>query len=169
MPLDEIKARARKFGRTIRRRNLIEYAAAVFVVLAFGRLAVIATTPTIRIGAAMIVAATLFIVYYMHTRSWVPASSDDAAASQDCTAFYRALLTRQRDVLRGVWWWYLLPFVPGLLLMVIGRVAQEPDRVGRAVLGIGLNVAVFLGIGLLNERAARKLQREIDALDANNA
>jgi len=40
----------------------------------------------------------------MHATSWVPASAD-AAGSQDYTAFYRALLTRQRDVRRGVWWW----------------------------------------------------------------
>jgi hypothetical protein len=91
-----------------------------------------------------------------------------AAPSQNCVEFYRVELTRQRDLLRNVWWWHLLPFIPGFLFVLIGRVAQEPERATRAAVGTIIAILVFLGIGAMNAHAAKRLQRDIDALDAKN-
>jgi hypothetical protein len=78
--------------------------------------------------------------------------------------FLRAELIRQRDLLRSVWGWYLLPFVPGLLLILVGVALERPER--RDWLAPGIVAAVtFVGIGLLNQRVARKLQRRLDDLD----
>ena len=77
--------------------------------------------------------------------------------------FTRSELVRQRDLLRSVWWWYLLPFVPGMLLIPVGYWLEGP---GWVLLALGIFVAVaFVGIGLLNQRVAHKLQRRIDDLD----
>jgi hypothetical protein len=82
-----------------------------------------------------------------------------------CRDFHRGQLVRQRDLLRSVWLWYLLPFVPGLLLLLIGRAAADPGGAPRVALSAMVGVLVFLGIGWLNERAARGLDREIETLD----
>ena len=161
MSVDEIKARAKKLGRTIRMRNLREYAAAVVVIVVFAWWTITRDVLLIRIGALANVVAAAFVVYYLHTRSWMPADSGDQA----CLAFYRSELVRQRDLLRGVWWWYLLPFVPGLLLITIGRVAAEPALAPGAAIGTMIALLVFLGIGKLNDLAAKKIQQDLDALD----
>ena len=54
------------------------------------------------------------------------------------------------------------------MFVLIGRAAEEPERPARVAVGAVICLLVFLGIGMLNERAARKLQRELDALDAKN-
>lgn len=167
MPLSEIKAKARKLGRTIRAQILLEYAGAVIVFIAFGRMAIIAQSPIVAIGAGLVIVATGFVVVYMHRKSWVSAAAVDGLA-ENGVEFYRAALLRQRDVLRSVWWWYLLPFAPGLMFILIGRAAADPERAPRAAGSALICLLVFLGLGKLNERAARKLQREIDVLDAKN-
>jgi len=59
----------------------------------------------------------------------------------------------------------LLPFVPGMLIMVVGESREGPER--WVYLSTGVLVAVtFVGIGLLNQRVARKLQRRLDDLEA---
>jgi hypothetical protein len=90
---------------------------------------------------------------------------DDDVRRLCCREFHRSQLVRQRDLLRSVWLWYLLPFVPGLLLIQIGRAAGDPSRPLRVVMSATISVLVFLGIGWLNQRAARKLDREIEGLE----
>ena len=51
-----------------------------------------------------------------------------------CLEFHRSELVRQRDLLRSVWWWYLLPFVPGMLLIPVGSSLDDP--LGLLALGI---------------------------------
>jgi len=82
---------------------------------------------------------------------------------------------RQRDLLRGVWRWYLLPFVPGLAVFLLGlfrwtmKLPNAPAHARVIMITFGLTAAgcglVFVAVGKLNQWAARKIQREIDGLD----
>ena len=162
--LSEIRSKATKFERQIRRRNLLEYGAAVIVVGAFSRLVWIGQHELVRAGAALIVLATLYVVYRIHRDGSVTAMPEDLALTT-CRDFHRGQLVRHRDLLRSIWMWYLLPFVPGLLVLLIGRAAADPGRASRVVMSAMISVLVFLGIGWLNQRAARKLDREIEALE----
>ncbi len=72
--------------------------------------------------------------------------------------FHRAELERQRDLLRGVWTGHLLPFVPGLAVLLVGA-----GSVRAAVFGVFCGV-LFLIIGAVNTYAARELEREIRRL-----
>jgi hypothetical protein len=49
--------------------------------------------------------------------------------------------------------------------MLVGRAALQPDRRLAVLLTTVLMAVVFTGVGVLNQRAARKLQASIDALD----
>jgi dolichol kinase len=121
-----------------------------------------------------VIAGALFAVFTLHRKGaarTVPAE----LAFRTCVSFHRRELERQRDLLRSVWTWYLLPFVPGMTVFLFGlfeSAMQWPHSSEHArtiVIVFALTAAacalVFVGIGKLNQWAARKLQREIDTLD----
>ncbi len=163
--VSDIRAKAAKFESGIRWRNLLEYGAAVVVVTGYAR--ILWTSPNVlaRAGAFLIILATLYVVYRIYVRGSVSTMPGNMALTT-CLDFHRAQLLRQRDLLRSIWTWYLLPFVPGLLVLLIGRAAADPGRAPRVAISAIVCVMVFLGIGRLNERAARRLDREIEALDS---
>lgn len=164
MTINDIRNRARKLQRTVCRRNLLEYAGALFVIVTTSVRLWHETNLVMVVGGVLLLVGTLYVVYHLHR--WGSARSMPAdAALMDCLGFHRAQLVRQRDLLRGVWWWYLLPFVPGSALLIIGRAIERPDR---RLLALGVTavfVVTFTLVGRLNQSGARKLQRAIDALD----
>ena len=162
--LDDVRRRAAEFERTIRKRNLSEYVAALLVVLFFGWPAATAEATSARVGAALIIAGTLYVVAQLRRRGSASAAPSDAGL-EPCLDFHRRELERQRRLLRGIWSWYLLPLVPGLAVMLGGQVLAHPEsawRVGWFALFCAL---LFAGIGWINHRAAAELEREIDQLE----
>ncbi|SFV09444.1 hypothetical protein [Pseudoduganella namucuonensis] len=166
---EELKKRASGFQRGIRLRNLIEVLAAVFVVYCFGRYIWTYPQPLIQLGSALIILATFVVIHqlYRRTSGGPPPSADAALPSRD---FHRAQLVRQRDALRSVWLWYIAPFVPGMALFRWG-VETSLDASAPFARGLGANLGiagVLLSIFLINLYSARRLQREIDQLDAES-
>ena len=167
--LAELRTGADRFHRLIRRRNAIEYAACVVVTLFFGygALAGRIKDPIAQTGAWLIVLATVFVAWQLHSRA--SASQPPAAdAARPIIVHQRAQLVRQRDALASVGLWYLAPFAPGLALMVLAPVIRHGlGALGAGIwIGVAVNVAVFGGIWWLNHRAAKTLQCAIDDLDA---
>lgn len=164
MSAQEVRGLAEKFERTISQRNRREYAASAFVVVWFSVWAWFAQSDVVALGGWLVALAALWVVFHLHRRGTArrPAGEQDVMSGLE---FTRSELVRQRDLLRSVWWWYLLPFVPGMLLILVGYSLEGPERWGLLALGIVVAVT-FVGIGLLNQRVARKLQRRIDDLDA---
>lgn len=172
--LDELQKKAKKLEKRIRWRNLVEYAASALVIVCFGIYLWKFPYPIARLGCVLVIAGTLFVVYTLHKKGsaqTVPAEM----AFRTCLDFHRTELERQRDLLRGVWTWYLLPFVPGLIVFLLGIflwAMKQPHAPAHAhviivtfcLTAVGCTL-VFIAIGILNQWAARKLQREIDALD----
>ena len=170
-PLDEVRKGARKFYRFIRWRNGIEYAACVISVVTFT--IYIFTLPHLlqKIGSALIVAATFFAGWQLHRRA--SALSPDRAGAVPIMEFARRQMVRQRDALRGIFWWYLLPFIPGLVVTTLGSAAAQAGETVRLVAPswqawtfMLVMVALFGGILWLNRHFAHKLQRHIDEIDA---
>ena len=166
-----IRARAEKFDSTIGWRNAREYLAGAFVVVFFGYYAVTRENPVQQLGAAAVVLAALFVTWRLAAMGGASSAGDPAAS---WFARHRAHLVRQREMLRTVWKWYALPFVPGLTLMIAGRHAYPEFRLHELDAWVALALptaflaAVFGGIVWLNHVAAKKLQAEIDELDHGN-
>lgn len=168
-PLDEVRAGADKFYRLIRRRNRIEYAAGVVVVAAFGGIAFTSHNGLERIGAVLTVVAALLVLWQLHRRA--SAIPTDAAGTMPIYAFIRAQLVRQRDALKSVFWWYILPFLPGLAISISSKWgipggARVAAAELRNVVTVAIVLAVLAGIWWLNQRGARALQVKIDEIDA---
>jgi len=164
MSAQEVRALAEKFERTISQRNRGEYAASAFVVVWFGVWGWFAQSAVVSLGCWLVVLGALYVVYHLHRYGAARRAPGEQGVTS-CLEFHRSELVRQRDLLRSVWWWYLLPFVPGMLLMVVGGSLEPDERWVWLSLGM-VNAVTFVGIGLLNQRVARKLQRRVDDLDA---
>ncbi len=168
-PIDQLQAGAMQFYRKIRRRNRIEYIACVFVVIVFGAYAIFLPLAMVRLGAALVVIGTLFVAWQLHYRA--SAIPPERAGSSSILAFQRAQFVRQRDALASIFWWYMLPLIPGVLLMLFGRLvasgpAALPHSGAPILVTSALCIVIFGGVWWLNRRAARRLQKLIDDLDA---
>lgn len=169
--VDEMRRLAVKFEARIRRRNYIEYAASVFVVVIFGWYATFPepATPLWPIANLMIIAGILAVVWNLHRKAQAAKPPADASATT-LIDFQRAEFVRQRDALKTVWRWYVLPVVPGVVVWFIavgvGAPVKDPVRLAIALGVTALFVMmVFGGIILMNLLGAAHLQRQIDTLD----
>lgn len=165
---DELRAASAGFHRKIVRRNAIEYVACAVVVVAFSVYVFTLEHVLQRIGAALVVAGTLFTGWQLHRRA--SSTPIEKAGATPIHLFMREQLVRQRDALAGVFWWYMLPFIPGMLVMTIGsatlQAQKHPDASPVPGLIVGtVIILVFVVIWWLNQRGARKLQRHIDDID----
>lgn len=167
--VEELRAKAAKFQRRIRRRNLREYLAALIVIVLFGVAAW--KTPQIvpRVGFALVIAGAIFYIWYL--RRWGstrPLPADMGSA--DCAGFYRSELERQRDLLQSVWKWALGPVIPGVALLAVYNITSvSPARRWQQVGYVLLETAIFASVVWLNMRAARRLGRRIAELDRERA
>ena len=166
-PLEEVRKGAGKFYRYVKRRNMVEYAACVFVVVTFTWY--IFTLPHVlqRVGSALIVLATLYVAWQLHRRA--SAVAPEQAGTMPLMLFARAQMVRQRDALRSILWWYILPFVPGMVVMISGSMLHKaaegtPPGMFDAVASVVM-ITVFAGVWWINQYSARKLQRHIDEID----
>ncbi|HEU4650503.1 MAG TPA: hypothetical protein VFS49_03725 [Croceibacterium sp.] len=168
LSLEKVRKGAAKFYRYVKWRNAVEYAACVVVVGSFGRYVFTLPHPLQKIGSALIVLATFYVAWQLHHRA--SAEPPEKAGTMPILAFTRAQLVRQRDALRSVFWWYLLPFVPGMALLLLGS-GQDPALAAKTPVwgrwfALAVVTGIFGGTWWLNQLAARKLQRHIDEIDA---
>ena len=170
MSTAELTERSGRFQSKIQRRNITEYLAAALVIGVFGWLAVTVPVWSVRIGAVLIIAAAMFISWKLNQIASSGKAPSDATI-ENLASFHRRELERQRDALRSVWKWYLMPFVPGLVVFTVGTAIESgsgnPFWVTATIAAVSLafNGAVFAGVWALNAHAARKLDDEIRALD----
>ena len=161
LSVEDIRTRAQRFDTKVRWWRNVGTAVVIVAVIAevaqvwFGRDVVE------RAGDLLTIAAFFYIAYQYRTYS----RSQPERLGLSCVDFYRAQLFYERN-LAGQSSRYLLPFVPGVTLSllhgIVGEGLTTVHRTGVVVVGI----ALFLGVAWANARTTRKLQREIDAIDA---
>lgn len=164
MPLEEIRKRAGRLHARVLWRNGREYIAIAVVLVWFGYYLWIFPQPLMRLGSAMIMAAALYVGWRLHRFAGTEALPSEASAAA-WTDYYRSELVRQRDALGSVWKWYLGPFVPGLVVSLVGIALKAPPHSEMGIVAVvALCVVVFTAIWVLNRWGMRRLQRRIDEL-----
>lgn len=165
----ELRREAQRFTTLIRRRNIRELIACLFVAAAFGWSAWTSHSLVSRVGHCLIVAAASYVAFRVMTTGASRRPPPDATVVA-CVAFHRRELERQRDLLLTVSRWYIGPFIPGLFVLLADRVFHAVVRgegsLVRAVLSAGSLVVLLWVIDGLNRAGARKLDAEIARLDA---
>lgn len=166
----EARRRAGAFERTIRRRNLIEYAAGALVFALFFAGAVGALWIgewAIAGSFALILAGIALVVRNLARR----AGNLTRRPEEPCLVHLRRQYARQYIALRSVGTWYLAPLVPGLVLFYaviawkVSLVAGWREALSGIAGPFALTLALFGAILAANLLAARGLKRKIDALD----
>jgi predicted NBD/HSP70 family sugar kinase len=167
MSVSEIHARAERFQGRIRTRNVIEYGAAAFSIVAFGVFAIILPDPIIRIGVALIVAGLIYVCWKL-SRLGRAARDNDRARAASIAAFHQSELVRQRAALASVWRWYIAPLVPGLVVFVAGVTLAIPAPISEKLnlfgTTLGFAALVFAAVIWLNGQAVKRIDAELAAL-----
>jgi hypothetical protein len=134
------------------------------VVVVFALYAVIFAEPLIKIGSLLVIAGAMVVAWQLARRTSRP---DPDAEAQDISGYYRERLIREEHMLARVGRWYLAPFVPGLLVFMLGQ-AKASGMGGSLVFlfVVALQLLVFGGVWILNRRAAAMLRGQIERLDA---
>ncbi|MBS0470458.1 MAG: hypothetical protein JSR60_05260 [Proteobacteria bacterium] len=168
--LETIRNRANKFQRRIAMANRIEYAASALVVVVFAFYVWILPGLLLKLGSALVIAATFYIVWQLRRRGSPHAVPDGTALA--LIDFHRNELARRRDLARSAWRWYILPALPGVLLMIAGRWFQShtPGRtIDRdhlfIIFGVFICALIVAGVRYVQVVGARKMQEQIDELD----
>jgi hypothetical protein len=163
--LDALVAEVRLFERIGRRARLIEAAAGVVVALFFVAPLWSSTNWVLRIGFGLASAYGLHVALCMLRYRMQP--MPDGLGFQGSVAYYRTELQRQHGHIRTMWRWYLLPFVPALLFILVGSALQASGR-GRPIWPALVIAAIVLGVGLIahasSQNIAKKLRVRIDTL-----
>jgi len=156
--LDEVRNAAAKFERRILWRNVREYAAGALVI-AYLTPFLWSGSREMKIPVLLMMAGALFVMWQLHVRASAARVPADAGLRASLE-FRRRELERQRDALRSVWKWYLLPMVPGLAAVSIMRGMARGIDVGLIAMSLFF-VLMLVGVWALNEWAARKLDLQI--------
>jgi len=155
-------------NRRARMRNLREYTAALIAGVIFAAYALVLDEPLLKIGSMALVGGLVAVIWNLQHRASAR-QTDSAEIAGPCLAYLRADLTRQRDALRSVWKWYLLPLAPGMIIFLVGLAVAVPAGVAVAsALGLGQALLAWYVIRL-NMAAADRLDRELRALDESVA
>jgi len=165
LSLNDIRNRARKFQKVTGRWNLVWYVSASITAVSFARFLLVYPSAIVRAGAGLGIAAAFLGIYLIH-RGRSAQIVPDGVGLTTCITFHRTELERQRDFLLRSWRYLLLP-IPGAILFAIG-VSNRAPQVGilpEAGL-VSLYAVLILGVAKARQLQARKLQREIDALNA---
>jgi hypothetical protein len=162
-PMEAIRATAQAFDQRTRRwRYIGAIAMAVLVVSNVVEVVWPGQDIVERTGDLLMLMALLYIgyEYRKHART-----RPERLGQTTCAEFYRSQLAHERD-LAAQGRRFLLPFVPGVSVSLAdGLLAPglpTAQKIGVVVAG----VLLFVGVAWLNALTARKLQKQIDALDA---
>ncbi len=122
--------------------------------------------PMMAAGLVLILLPLVYIILRLH-RFASPAQVPEDAGVLDSLTFCRRELVRQRDARRGYWRRVLLPVAPGLITLLASFV-MELNPIPWAL--VAVEAIIILGgpvlTGVFQQSSARRLQREIDALDS---
>lgn len=170
--VEEMRTRSQTFEKKVSRRNLVEYIASAFVIGMFGWYATWPepATPLWPIANVAIIIGTLVVVWNLHRIAGASGTPGEASLVS-LIEHHRAGLVKQRDALRSVWRWYLLPFAPGLVLWFTALWVGSPDSREKLTFGLGLGLAALVSVAvsgfivLANLIGAARIQRMIDELD----
>ncbi|HEX3893267.1 MAG TPA: hypothetical protein VHW46_11900 [Terracidiphilus sp.] len=168
MSIDQIRMSAGAFQRRIHWRNVREYVASIAMVgfssFEFWR----AGDPLVRIGFGLMTIGLFYLIWHLLSKGSGRSLPEDAGISS-CIEFQCRQLEQQRDLLNSVWRWYLGPLIPGMAVLLFAFGHANPGHLRHPALVVVTEAmffaAVAVAIAMLNGRAARKLQRQIDELE----
>jgi hypothetical protein len=159
MAIEEIRSRAKWNERKVRRWNIFTAVVIVLVIAVESWQVWRETFLPERVGDLLSMAALIYVAYQF--RGYAAQSMPGGLGLTSSVDFYRQQLAHQRDLADHPWR-YLVLFIPGVSLSLLGRSFDRP--VEQTAMVVAFGVALFLTVAWVNRRTARRLQHEIDQL-----
>lgn len=159
LTIEEVRRLAASFQRRVHRRNLFEYTGGALGIAGHIVIAIVIRNPLVRAGSLLVIAGLIYVCYQVHRRASSPRAPADLAPRPGI-GFLTSQLERQRDALRSVWSWYVLPPIPGLLLVLVAGAKST----AHAIINVTGLVVLSAGVVWANQHAAKGLQRQIERL-----
>ena len=158
---DELRRRSLARERCMRRAFWVCFALSCFSAALCAWFFYAIPRTVARIGFVLTFAGEVFFVFqFLKLRRSANGQTGPTAAA------YRDQLARQRDLTLNAWKNFLLPFVPGPALVLLGFLVPELGPVP-AVLLVSAYLAIpFAMVIPLARRKALRMEREIAELDA---
>jgi hypothetical protein len=88
------------------------------------------TNWVLRVGWALASAYGLYVAAVV--ARYRPRPMPDGLGFTGSLAFYRAALERQHRIIRTLWLWYVMPFAPAIVFIMIGGRSPPPSGAGRS-------------------------------------
>jgi len=122
--------------------------------------------PLLSAATALWIAAVL-LAAFLHHKHIASEKQPAEFGVLDALRFHRRQLERQRDARRGVWRWLPLLFVPGYVMLFMSFFFEIAPIPWKAIIidAVLIVFGTWMAI-VMTERSARRLQKEIDALDS---
>jgi len=168
--LEDMNAKIQKIDRSIKWRNVTEILAGVIIAIFFSIQFFRYESDMEKFGAALVVPAALFIIYKLLETRRSQKPVDVSTSIKEQLVNKRDYLKREQKLLKDVLYWYLLPLMIPLLIMVLGRGGFSTNK-------LVYLISVFLMtyfIYRLNQKGAEKynpyieqIEEAIEQLDEN--
>lgn len=163
-----VRHQADALRRRTQKRNALEYigGAVGIAFVAWKSVSLFSVLPLFAIAMALWVAGGLFVLILWNKRA---ASREQPAefGVLDALKFHRLQLERQRDARRGNWRWWVPPYLPGVVMLFVALFVEFTPIPWETIAFMAIWVVFgFSTMILLYERSARRIQKEIDALDS---
>lgn len=168
MSIEEIRSRSTKLQAIVRRRNFVEYLVGGLLIVIFTAAAVLAASALGKLACALTAVGVAVVLWRLNVLARA-ASAQDMSIVESWASFYRQELVRQRDALSSIWFWYLGPLMPGMVMFWLSVGVRSGGSSLRdwvvSALGLAATALVFAAVAAANKQAAASLQAEIDAID----
>lgn len=161
MSVEDVRSKAERLEQRVRSLNLATAALLAAVILVEAWQIWRSREIVERVGDLLTITAFLYVAFRF--RGNVAVRSMPAGLGLTGSVhFYSDQLARRRD-LSAYPWRFLLPFVPGVALSLLGGALDGSPAQAAAVVTFG--VALFVAAAWWEKRRARRIQDQIDELD----
>jgi hypothetical protein len=158
-----------KFKKSLSKSNIVEVSAGIFLIIGFLFYAYIFRNQPILISVGSVFSATggVCVVLYIFRSRIRKGETPPKEETLDYFKYWIVWYENTYKLARNVFWWYLLPFIPGFITFCSGRIQLEPEN-SLQILMFAVSVFIFGGgVYWLNRyRCNKKLQPRIDKLRA---
>lgn len=159
-----------KFKKALKMSNTVEIVAGIFVLMTFLPMAYFFRDKPISlpIGCLLSACGALFIILFILRKR---VRKGEIPAKEDLLNYLRywaGWYGNTYQLARNIFWWYLLPLIPGFVFFTFGFMQLIPDKSTFTLIVVGSTFATVFGIVFWLNRfvATKKLQTKIDSLNS---
>jgi len=158
-----------KFDNRLSMSNALEISAGIFVIIVFLFYAYLFKSKPVLLplGSVLIAGGGLYIIVYILRNRMRKGEIPSKDEKLEYFKYWIHWYENTYKLGRNIFWWYLLPLIPGFIAFTIGMAQLSHGRSLQTLTKVG-SAALILGGGVfwLNRYyASKKLQRRIDKLN----